>query len=92
MEIPISTDDEDINKIEIDRILLSKRLECPIVQMARIADLPCGQEARNSQQCRAAGDAGFVESALEKAKEKSYCPAMLNAPVEDLLIKDTASL
>jgi hypothetical protein len=92
MSIQISTDDEDIKMIEIDRVGLAKKLECPMVQMARIADLLCGQEARNSRQCRAAGDAGFVKSALANAREKSFCPSLLNATVHELVIEDTAGL
>ena len=78
MAVQISTDDEAPVSIEIDKVALSKALECPMVRMARITDLLCSEGASSNRQCRNPVDLKLVKETLLKAMEKSYCPSLLN--------------
>jgi hypothetical protein len=87
-QVQISYETEPLNQLEFYPANVLKGLECPIVRAARLTDYLCQMDAQTKESCRQSSLTTSVNEMLENARKYSYCPALIDAPIEYLAFED----
>lgn len=91
-DITVSHEDEPLKVITYDPAKTLKGLECPIVRAARLVSFMCTKGSVFTQDCQRSGLRSQPAELVAAAHDLGYCPELLDAPVEALLLDEPREL